>query len=345
MYDELNAETAIRKVLAREVERMQEEASLAQAAEPLSEEEAHRPVSNRVATAEAAAAEPSFGSMGDGGVPPADGAREEVTEPRERQEAAEFFDESAAVDAYWGSFGDAADRELLREVGPQLEIVLGGDDRVEVTNNQAYPWRCICSLRMVAASGANFIGTGWLVSPRVVLTAGHCVFFHNHGGWARSVEVIPGRRGSQQPFGSAFAQTLRSVRGWTQSRSRDLDYGAIILPDDRRFGEQLGWFGYSVRTDAELEDRTLNLSGYPGDKPSGTQWFHARTVKSLTPQRITYEIDTAGGQSGAPVWQVLQNGARYGVGIHTNGSQLGNSATRITSSVFSNVSEWIRQAP
>lgn len=347
MSDDRKAKEALRKLFDRQRQRGEEEARRAQDTRPLSEEEAHRPVSNRVSVSESAAFEPSFGSLGETEAAADGQAREVVSEPslRERAQPMAAFDEENAVDAYWGSFGDARDIDLIREIGPQIEVVIGPDDRIEVTNNEAYPWRCVCSLRIQAQDGSNFIGTGWLVSPRLVLTAGHCVYMHNNGGWARRVEVIPGRRGSAMPFGSAVGLTLRSVQGWTENRNRDNDYGAIILPEDKRFGDQLGWFGYTTRSDEELEGATLNLSGYPGDKPVGTQWFHSRTVGSVSERVLTYEIDTAGGQSGAPVWQLMQNGGRYGVGIHTNGSQAGNSATRITSSVFNNIIAWVGQAP
>jgi V8-like Glu-specific endopeptidase len=157
--------------------------------------------------------------------------------------------------------------------------------------------------------------------------------------------VIPGRRGAHRPYGSATTSALRSVQGWTQNQDSDFDYGAILLPEANRYGDQLGWFGYSTRTDEELESGVVNLSGYPGDKPSGTQWFHSLAVDSHTERKFKYQIDTFGGQSGAPVWQLRSDGGRYGVGIHTSGHISGNSATRITRGVFDNIVGWIGQAP
>ena len=189
------------------------------------------------------------------------------------------------------------------------------------------------------------MGTAWFVSPRLMLTAGHCVFISDRGGWVRQIEVIPGRRGREHPSGSCIATDFRSVRGWTEDRNRDFDYGAILLPEDCRLGEQLGWFGFEVRDDDEFDNLTINISGYPGDKPAGTQWFHANTVARVEDQVITYEIDTAGGQSGAPVWVFKPEVGRFGVGIHTNGSLAGNSAARITSDVFDNVMAWREEVP
>jgi V8-like Glu-specific endopeptidase len=68
----------------------------------------------------------------------------------------------------------------------------------------------------------------------------------------------------------------------------------------------------------------------------------SRRIKSVHSRVLVYDIDTAGGQSGAPVWW-LKNGSRYAVGIHTNGDLGGNSATRITQPVFDNIKLWKSQ--
>lgn len=252
-------------------------------------------------------------------------------------------DEARLLDAWYAEFADPTTIALAQQQ-PSLaqttaEVVIGRDDRIQVNNTTAYPWRTICSLLITARDGSRWIGTGWLVGPRAVITAGHCVYMHSRGGWARSIEVIPGRNGSRRPYGSGIATSFRSVTGWTQKRRRSHDYGAIILPRNCAYGNRLGYFGYANLSYFSLLGLTVNLSGYPGDKPSGTQWWHARRIKWVTPRTIVYNIDTAGGQSGAPVWR-LRNGKRHVVGIHTNGSLSGNSATRIVKPVFENIKRW-----
>jgi V8-like Glu-specific endopeptidase len=185
-----------------------------------------------------------------------------------------------------------------------------------------------------------------------VLTAGHCVYLADEGGWASQIEVIPGRNGTARPFGSVVSSDLRSVRGWTVDNDRDCDYGGILLPENSRYGDQLGWFGYAVRDEDYLRNITLNLSGYPGDggkagpeRQQGTQWFNSRPVRDVHEKQLTYEIDTWGGQSGAPVWEMTSEGYRYGLAIHTWGTQVNNGATRIISDVFDNIVLWTGQAP
>ncbi len=112
------------------------------------------------------------------------------------------------------------------------------------------------------------------------MTAGHCVFLRSpepdRHGWARSIEVIPGRNGRETPFGRVTSTVLRSVTGWTEDGEQDYDYGAIILPTD--LGETTGRFGFGVYDDATLLASVGNIAGYPGDKPSGTMWYDAKRI-------------------------------------------------------------------
>jgi glutamyl endopeptidase len=308
----------------------------------------HTPVSNREAIGVTFAAE--FGELGKP-MPLQRSPKVEVARGHAAahiEMAAATVDESMLLDAYWGSFGSASIRALVRSQRSSrslLEVVIDTDDRTQITNTADYPWRCICSLLLTAASGSHFIGTGFLVSPRLLLTAGHCVYMHNEGGWVDQIEVIPGRNADDRPFGSCIATAVRSVRGWVEDTDREYDYGVIMLPEDCRYGDRLGWFGYTAKSNDELNNMMVNLSGYPGDKPSGTQWFHKRSLTDVGDRVLTYDIDTAGGQSGAPVWFQADDGGGYGVGIHTNGDVVGNSATRITLEVAANISQWVAEVP
>ena len=331
------ATAALRRVLQKE--RLQEQA-IRRTPEQL--EIAHQPVSRGGASIGRMEFAPSFGAMGEGSKAPLKGVKEVMTKP-ERKVASK---NEAMLDAYYGSFPNLESRAMISEFGTSImEVVIGTDERVEITATDQYPWRCICSLRIKAADGRNFIGTGWLISPRVLLTAGHCVYMHDAGGWADEIEVIPGRHGGTEPFGSAICTQMSTTHGWVNDQGTNSDYGVIMLPEDKRFGDDLGWIGYANRATSDLEDKIVNLSGYPGDKPAGTQWFDNKQLISVTNEKLFYEIDTFGGQSGAPVWQFMPDGTRYGVGIHTSGHLSGNSATRINDAVFNNIVNWIGQAP
>jgi glutamyl endopeptidase len=250
--------------------------------------------------------------------------------------------EEAAIDAIFGSYSKQELGITTKKTSDGenvAEVIIGVDNRVRVHATTVYPWRAICALKITARNGRKYIGTGWMVGPRTVITAGHCVYLHSEGGWASSIEVIPGRNDGSSPYGSASSGNLRSTTGWVNNRDRNFDYGAIILPENKKLGNTVGFFGIAVRPDAFLMASALNLSGYPGDKGGNQQWYMAQRPTNVSNTVITYNIDTFGGQSGAPVW-VYQNGQRYCVGIHTNGSNGGNSATRINNSVYNNLLNW-----
>jgi glutamyl endopeptidase len=234
---------------------------------------------------------------------------------------------------------EALERRLARASGSFWEVVIGTDDRVRVNATTEFPWRAICSLEITAADGTLWTGTGWFISPRTVMTAGHCVFMAANGGWVQNIRVIPGRNENVRPYGSVVATAFRSVRGWTEQGKSSHDYGAILLPAGSPLGNTVGWFGFANLSSTALAEMTVNLAGYPGDKLIGTQWFHSRKLKAVDDLVLTYDIDTAGGQSGAPVWRSL-NGQRHAVGIHNNGSWSGNLATRIEQTVFDNMMKW-----
>jgi len=223
-----------------------------------------------------------------------------------------------------------------------LETVHGLDDRDQVQDTGRYPWSANASLLITARDGSQWIGTGWFVSSRTLATAGHCVYITNSGvpgrdGWVRSIQVMPGRNGTTLPFGSVTSTQFWTVQGWADSGDENVDYGAIILPT--ALGDTVGTLGFGVFSDEDLAGTVVNIAGYPGDKPPGTIWFDARQVASTTPSKVHYDIDTAGGQSGAAVYRI-DNGQRIGVAIHAYGGATTNSGTRISPPVFRNLSAW-----
>jgi glutamyl endopeptidase len=242
----------------------------------------------------------------------------------------------------------APDTSKFRDIGeasfgPFQETVHLPDDRIQITNTGVYPWSAHCSLLITAADNSQWIGTGWFIGPHTVMTAGHVVYIRGGAadGWVRSIQVMPGRNGNTLPFGSITSNSFRSVTGWTQWGDWNYDYGAIILPSD--LGIRTGWFGFGVWSDSELTSSIGNLSGYPGDKPSGTQWYDWHQIASVDPRKVYYDIDTYGGQSGSAVYRIIyadNQAKRYGIAIHAYGGATTNSGTRIVTPVFNNMVAW-----
>ncbi len=307
----------------------------------------HQSVSNieeaaAASTKKSASVPPTEGTAAKSGKPAANGSE---SVPGFKLMAAETAAEAAAVVKT-----KAPDTSKLLDIGAAsfgapamtIETVHGVDNRVQITSTASYPWSAMASLLITAADNSQWIGTGWFISPRTLITAGHVVFIKGSGvpgrdGWVRRIQVMPGRNGATLPFGSVTSTSFRSVTGWTSSGNEQFDYGAIILPTP--LGSSTGTLGYGNYSDADLLNTVGNIAGYPGDKPSGTLWYDARKIASVGPRKVFYDIDTAGGQSGAAVYRII-NGQRFAIAVHAYGGATTNSGTRINGEVFANLNAW-----
>lgn len=234
--------------------------------------------------------------------------------------------------------------------GGGLESVIGVDERVRILDTDLAPWRMICALRLRGPSGTA-IGTGWFIGPRTLLTAGHCVYSTQFfGGWVDTIEISPGRNGTKFPYGTVKTKRVSSVDRWIEHEDADFDIGCIHL--DEPLGRQVGWFSVGALSPTDLARHLVNVSGYPGDRGAGTEQYHHRNrIKEVTGRRVFYDVDTAGGQSGAPVWiHPSETSAPIAIGIHaygTGGTPVNlmieaNSAPRIIPEVLAQIESWIQ---
>jgi glutamyl endopeptidase len=300
----------------------------------------HTPVSNRPEVTEAGAVQQPVTSPPSEGVDPNTTAVDDGVELVQRHVRTE-----AALLQAW-----IAPTTALPDIGeasfgptrPLAETVHAFDDRVQITDTTPYPWRVHSSLLITAADNSQWIGTGWFIGPHTLITAGHCVFISGSGvpgrdGWVKSISVMPGRNGASLPYGAVTSTDFHSVTGWTESGDENYDYGAIIVPTN--LGETVGWLGFGVWPDADLLAAIGNISGYPVDKPAGTQWYDNHGIAAVTGQKVHYDIDTVGGQSGSAVYRII-NGDHFGLAVHAYGGATTNSGTRITQPVFDNLTAW-----
>jgi V8-like Glu-specific endopeptidase len=225
------------------------------------------------------------------------------------------------------------------------------DERTHIVETDQAPWRMVCALEIDGPAG-SFLGTGWLVAPRTIITAGHCVFDANQmGGWANKITITPGRDGDERPYGTVQSTKFSTVDMWLNKQDPDFDISAIHLND--AIGDKLGWFQVASMTDDQLKGFMVNVSGYPAEPGGGTQqWWAKNRIREVTPRRIFYDVDTSGGQSGAPVYVIERDGApptvigihAYGVGGTPKNIPLQvNSAPRIIPEVVTQIQAWIDQ--
>lgn len=212
--------------------------------------------------------------------------------------------------------------------------VLGTDGRVQESASASNPWGSIVHIES-SVGGCS----GFLINRDTVVTAGHCVF---NGGWASSYTVYPGRNGvNYKPYGSCSGGSgdLWSNTVWTSSQNADYDYGMIKLRCD--VGNSTGWMGWWYNEGESLTGQYFYVEGFPGDKAYGTMWWDGDSVTSQTVRRAWYLMDTAPGESGAPLYRYrsASEGLCAGwciTGIHTTGDQGDgrNKATRFNAEVM-----------
>jgi glutamyl endopeptidase len=247
---------------------------------------------------------------------------------------------------------DSRMRPSLARVGS--ETVIGVDERVRISDTDKLPWRMIAALSLKPKSPftSMFVGTGWFVGPKTLLTAGHCVYSDSDfGGWIGSIEVSPGRNDAKFPYGTVTATRFSATKAWQDGSDPDYDIGCIHL--DEPLGEQVGYFKIASLTDQDLEGALLNISGYPADRGGGEQqFFHANRVLRSSARRVFYDIDTYGGQSGSPVWHQASAGAdpvavaihAYGVGGTPGAWGIkANSGPRLIPEMVQLIKEWLAE--
>ncbi|MBB4267084.1 trypsin-like serine peptidase [Roseospira visakhapatnamensis] len=185
--------------------------------------------------------------------------------------------------------------------------IFGADDRVEIPGSatSTKPYSSFALLRATFPDGAQAFGSGVFVGPNDVLTAGHLVYSHDHGGWG-NITVIPGYSRGSEPFGREGAADVVSVKGWVNSKATAYDYALVGL--DEPLGDTVGYFDVHQTTLSSLTGTYVESVGYPGDLGyPHAQMLSSGTVDGGAGGLLLFfdDMDLVGGQSGSPVMMTL----------------------------------------
>lgn len=151
--------------------------------------------------------------------------------------------------------------------------------------------------------------------------SGHCVHSGGPGGTpTSSMTFAPGRNGGSNPYGTCPVTQLATTSQWLNSANANHDWGMGQL--NCNVGNTVGWLGYRSLSTNALLNRLIEVRGYPGDKASGTMWTMQDRIRFLSGNNLSvhYRADTAGGQSGSPVYEPTGcGGGPCGLAIHSYG--------------------------
>lgn len=263
-----------------------------------------------------------------------------------------------------GDVGEQFDR--FEEDGVDYALVGPEDNRIHELNTRQFPFNTVCHVERDFGNGRWTGCTGTLLSPNILLTAGHCLFSHLRGGPPKRLRVIPGRRDRDTfPFGFVYSRLFYVPKGFIcpgRGRSKQrrwYDYGiAVLLRPFRNITQFMGFVPMSYNQLKKLsKNQKITIAGYPGDRPTGSLWRHSERLEKITKRRLLYSVDTCPGHSGSPVWLWQRASASFHlIGVHTSGildergrsygcrkgtvlapGGLYNSGVRINTSVHKNI--------
>ena len=219
----------------------------------------------------------------------------------------------------------AVDREAESDAARALERILGNDDLVD----RSFFERCLAVARSVGriwigvrGGRATGYGTGFLISPRLVMTNNH-VLRSEHIAAASQIEM-------------GYESTLSGISATSLFRFRPeeffftdphLDYSVVAVESTSSNGGRLRDFGWNSLVEAEgktIISQWVNIIQHPNGNPK-RYGLRENQIVDMLPQFLHYRTDTAPGSSGSPVyndvWEV--------VGLHHAGVWRTNAAGQI----------------
>ncbi|KAI8683849.1 Serine protease [Fusarium keratoplasticum] len=213
------------------------------------------------------------------------------------------------------------------------ESIIGEDERVLVDHGdlqQGGKYRSIVKIQSrfndrTTGRAVWMIGTGWLIRPDLLVTAGHVVYDHGYRyGPADQIKCYIGYNGRDSVKTSAvqarYGLNVISTAEWIESpnnRSRDVAFiqgivlGVVGYPGDKSLRDADGEDEKGAQMYEEFAKTDFDLAASPGNM-------------------VEYRVSTFGGQSGAPILRKAR-GRFTSIGTHCygGGGQKSNSGNAI----------------
>ena len=248
-------------------------------------------------------------------------------------------------------------------------IVIGDDDRIEILNPKIQPYLPTAFIKITYLNVFNnitgtyrsrtFEGTGFIVGPDLLLTAGHNVFGdktktyyinnEQHSEWEdnidnpcfpNKIEIFAGANGQTEtnaPYVFYCSVLKVNIDKNYYNNCGDFDYDWAILELDRNIGAKTG--GYSLVSNTFCFNESSTIYGYPGDKDYVMCESPGKILYSNSKQYV-HNMDTSEGNSGSPIF-INYNNQMYVCGIHTHWINQNTNGGTIINNLILNIIEYL----
>ena len=210
----------------------------------------------------------------------------------------------------------------------KLGAVIGeSDNRTMVADTSAEPYNAIVRL-LIDVDGVEYRGTGFMVKPNVMLTAGHNIYDHDANKYCDRVYVVDRNGDLYQVYDAQIASQFKSD-------SSD-KYDWAVAKVSVKPGETAHYMNFKRMDESispNVTGRDGEIAGFPMEVRAVTTEDMYTEMGKITSyveaeKLLNYSIDTSGGNSGSPLIYYI-DGTPYAIGIHVSGNSSGNTARAI----------------
>jgi len=196
-----------------------------------------------------------------------------------------------------------AGKSSTKRSGPTPQVVIGPNNLVKVSNTTLSPYRM---LGLWTGQTGNLLGfcTAWLYGSNMIAFAAHCVQDGPSAPYFWSVTFKAGYDEPTAPYGTCALANLFVPAGWFNNYTLQYDFAAIKL--NCSVGSTTGGFNLYNWNNFDTDGRGIYVTGYPKGFTGTLQMYYSREPPNIQDDYsfyLTYQVDTAGGDSGAPVYR------------------------------------------